>query len=203
MTAVRKIVLGSTCIVALAACAKKVEPPPPPTVASTTTEGDGKIQQTNVITVTATVQAIDYKKRLVTLLGPEGDTLQIAAGPEVRNLDQVKRGDLVVVGYQESIALKLKKPGEAEPGVTEAAVAERAPVGGQPGAGAADSVTVTTKIVKIDKAKKTVTLKGPEGNTAVVNVKDPARLERVKVGDLVEITYTQALAISVEKAPKN
>ncbi len=201
MTAVRGIVLGAMSVVALAACAKKVEPPPAPTVATTTTEGDGKIQQTSVVTVTATVQAIDYKKRLVTLLGPEGDSLTINAGPEVRNLDQVKRGDLVVVGYQESIALKLKKPGEAEVGVTTAEAAERAPVGGQPGAGAADSVTVTTKIIKIDKKNQRVTLKGPEGNTAVVAVKDPSRLDKVKVGDLVEITYTQALAISVEKAP--
>lgn len=202
MTAVRGIVLGAMSVVALAACAKKVEPPPAPTVASTTTEGDGKIEQTNVVTVTATVQAIDYKKRNVTLLGPEGDTLTINAGPEVRNLDQVKRGDLVVVGYEESIALKLKKPGEAEPEAAVAEVTERANPGEKPAAAAADAVTVTAKIVKIDKKTKRVTLKGPEGNTAVVAVKDPARLERVKVGDLVEITYTQALAISVEAAPK-
>lgn len=199
----RGMILGVATVVALAGCAsKKVEAPPPPTVQSTTTEGDGKIQQTNVVTVTATVKAIDYKKRLVTLLGPEGDTLEISAGPEVRNLDQVKRGDLVVVGYRESIALRLKKPGEAELGVETAEAAERAPVGGQPGAAAADSITVTTKIVKIDKTKQQVTLKGPKGNTAVVTVKDPTRLEKVKVGDLVEITYTQALAISVEPAPK-
>jgi Cu/Ag efflux protein CusF len=202
MTAVRGIVLGAMAVVALAACAKKVEPPPAPTVATTTTEGDGKIQQTSVVTVTATVQAIDYKTRLVTLLGPEGDTLTITASPEVRNLDQVKRGDLVVVGYEESIALQLKKPGEAEPEVKTAEVTERAAVGAKPGAGAADSVSVTTKIIKIDKKNQRVTLKGPEGNTAVVTVKDPSRLDKVKVGDLVEITYTQALAISVEKAPK-
>jgi Cu/Ag efflux protein CusF len=202
MTVVRGVVLGVVSAVALAACAshKKVEPPPAPTVTSTTTEGGGKIKQTNVLTVTATVKAIDHKNRLVTLLGPEGDTLTIEAGPEVRNLDQVKRGDLVVVGYQESIALKLKKHGE--PDVKTAEVADRAAVGDQPGAGAAQSVSVTTKIVKIDRANQRVTLKGPKGRTAVVHVKDPSRLEKVKVGDLVEITYTQALAISVEPAPK-
>jgi hypothetical protein len=47
-----------------------------------------------------------------------------------------------------------------------------------------------------------VTLKGPEGKSVIVQVKDPKKLENVKVGDQVSITYTQALAISVQKAPK-
>jgi Cu/Ag efflux protein CusF len=201
MIVVRAIALGILSVVTLAACSTtKVEPPPQPTVSSTTTEGDGKIKQTNVVTVTATVKAIDYKKRTVTLLGPDGDTLMIEAGPEVRNFDQVKRGDLVVVGYQESIALKLKKHGE--PKVSSAEVAERAEPGQMPGAGAADSISITAKIIKIDKKTQHVTLQGPKGRTAVVAVKDPARLEKIKVGDLVEITYTRALAISVEPAPK-
>jgi Cu/Ag efflux protein CusF len=46
-----------------------------------------------------------------------------------------------------------------------------------------------------------VTLTGPEGNSVTIKVKDPKKLNGVKVGDDVEITYTQALAISVEKAP--
>jgi hypothetical protein len=35
-----------------------------------------------------------------------------------------------------------------------------------------------------------------------VKVQDPKNLENVKVGDQVAITYTEALAISVEKAKK-
>ncbi len=48
----------------------------------------------------------------------------------------------------------------------------------------------------------TVTLKGPEGNLFKVKAKDPEKLKAVSVGDLVDITYTQALAVSVEPAPK-
>ena len=47
-----------------------------------------------------------------------------------------------------------------------------------------------------------MTLKGPEGKLAVVKVQDPANLEKVKVGDELMITYTEALAISVEHAKK-
>ena len=45
-----------------------------------------------------------------------------------------------------------------------------------------------------------LTLKGPEGNVVRVKVMDPKNLEKVKVGDKLFITYTEALAISVERA---
>jgi hypothetical protein len=37
---------------------------------------------------------------------------------------------------------------------------------------------------------------------SVVKVKDPSKLDAVQVGDLVDITYTEALAVAVEKAGK-
>ena len=57
-------------------------------------------------------------------------------------------------------------------------------------------------IVAIDPGKTFVTLKGPEGKSETFPVKDPKNLDNVKVGDQVSITYTKALAISVQKAEK-
>jgi hypothetical protein len=54
----------------------------------------------------------------------------------------------------------------------------------------------------IDKQKNTITLKGPEGKLTTVKVQDPTNLEKVKVGDELMITYTEALAISVEHVKK-
>jgi len=47
-----------------------------------------------------------------------------------------------------------------------------------------------------------VTIKGPEGNTETVKARNPKNLDAVKVGDLVEITYTRALAIALDKSAK-
>jgi len=47
-----------------------------------------------------------------------------------------------------------------------------------------------------------VTLKGPDGKTVDVKVMDPKNLEKVKVGDQIEITYTQAFAIALDKPKK-
>ena len=63
-------------------------------------------------------------------------------------------------------------------------------------------MTVTATIEAIDAKKNRVTLKGPEGKTQEIKVKDPKNLKNVKVGDQVVLTYTEALAVSVEPAKK-
>ena len=59
----------------------------------------------------ATVEAIDLTSRFVTLKAPDGSSLVVKAGPEVRNLPQVKVGDQVVVSYQEALLAEVVKPG--------------------------------------------------------------------------------------------
>ena len=99
----------------------------------------------------------------------------------------------------EAIVIQVKKSGSAAPGVS----AQESRVSSKPGetpAGAIGrEVTATATITAIDKKAHTVTIKGPEGNTEVIKAKDPKNLDGVKVGDLVEITYTQALAVSLDK----
>ena len=74
---------------------------------------------------------------------------------------------------------------------------------GQTPAGAVGrEVTATVTITALDKKARTVTVKGPQGGTETIKAKDPKNLEGLKVGDMVEITYTQALAISLDKSGK-
>jgi len=155
------------------------------------------------VTATATVQKIDLAKRDVTLKGADGKVFTIHAGEEVRNLAQVKVGDTVTATYYESIAYEVHKPGMADVGVKTASGMARAEPGEKPGGVAADVVQVTATIVSIDKATPSVTLKRPDGEVVAVKVRDPRKLEDVAVGDLVEITYTKALAISVEDKSAN
>jgi hypothetical protein len=187
----------------LAACAaSKPVPPPPPTVSTSVAQVPGGGIAEETVTVTATVTAVDQAKRTVTLLGPDGTTRTINVPDEVKNLPQVKRGDLVTATIYESVAYEVRKKGTAEPGVAAAADMATAPVGAMPAAAGAGAITVTATITSIDKQTGTVKLKGPEGNVVPVKVKDESRLDNVRVGDLVDITYTQAVAIAVEKAPK-
>lgn len=161
-----------------------------------TTQG---VLRTNTATITAKVEGIDLEKRLVTVRGPKGNVLEIEAGPEVRNLAQVKVGDNVVVRYQESIAFDLKKEAGAPEAAAGGLVARSEP-GERPGAGAARVIVADVTINAIDPATMIVTVKGPAGNLFDVKARDPERLKTIKVGDQVRVTYTEALAVSVEEA---
>ena len=55
------------------------------------------------------VVAIDKATRTVTLKGPKGDVRDIVASDEVKNFDQVKVGDFLVVRYAQALTLELKK----------------------------------------------------------------------------------------------
>ena len=151
--------------------------------------------------MTATVVAIDLEKRIVTLKGEDGEVRDIKVGEEVVNLPQVKVGDLVTVKFYESIAVELIKHGSYA-GTGEKTAIVRAKPGEMPGGMVAKQVTVTATITAIDKQKSTISLKGPDGNVTKVKVQDPTNLDKVKVGDELMITYTEALAISVEHVKK-
>src|SRR5262245_17933281 len=161
----------------------------------------GIVRETTVSS-TATVQKVDQKTREVTLLGEDGKPFTIVAGPEVRNLPQVKAGDQVVATYYESVAYEVHKPGSLEAGARAAVGAARAEPGETPGAVAAKVVQITATIEAIDKSVPSVTLRKADGQLVPVKVRDPKKLESVAVGDMVEITFTEAVAISVEAAAK-
>jgi len=149
--------------------------------------------------VSAVVEAIDHETRMVTLRDSDGEKVTFRVGEAARNLSQVQKGDLVDATYYQSVAVQLRKPGEATPGVSAAAGATRAEVGAPPGAAGAQSVTVVSTIRALDRQAGTATLEGPDGGLTTINVRNPAHFDVAKVGDLVEITYTEAIAISVDK----
>jgi hypothetical protein len=145
------------------------------------------------------VKALDQQTRRVTLERADGSELTLYADDTVRNLAQITVGDEVTTRFYESLAYEVKKPGATVPGATVTEEAARAQPGAKPAGAGARVTTIVTTIAAIDKAAGTVTLQGPTGTTTTIKARDPRNLERVAVGDLVEITYTEAVAISVEK----
>jgi ribosomal 50S subunit-recycling heat shock protein len=158
------------------------------------------VTRARLVTLTATVEAVDVAKRQVTLKGPEGNVVTITVGEQVKNLPQVQVGDKVVVKYYEAIAFRVVPPGEATPGAGMTAATATAQPGQKPAGVGAREVTATVTVEAIDLKAGTATVKGPEGNSVTVKAQDKKNLEKIKVGDRVEITYTEALGISVSKA---
>jgi hypothetical protein len=156
----------------------------------------------SLIEETATVEAIDPSTRMVTLKGPKGNSVTFKAGEEVRNLAQVKVGDEVKFAYYESLAVRVLKTGEAFPTAGESAAMARAKKGEKPAGVVGKEMTVNVTITAIDKAAKTVTLKKEDGKSVTVTPLEPKNIDKVKVGDRLVVTYTEAVAVKVEMAEK-
>jgi hypothetical protein len=160
------------------------------------------VTKEKLVVATASVVAVDQKKRIVTLKGAEGNLFDLKVGKEARNLPQVKVGDTVTIKYYQALAFEIKKPGTAPEGTSTRVAMERAPAGAKPYGAAGGKVTLTATITAINKQDQTVSLKGPKGKIVTVKAENPKNLEKIKVGDDVLITYTEAVAISVENAKK-
>ena len=160
--------------------------------------GEGKLAAAQLVTVKAKVEAIDLAKREVTLKHEDGTTEVLLVSEEAKNLGQVKVGDTVSMDYYESLTLSLNKTEGAAPAMSEKASEQRAEVGKLPGGVRTHEITVVAKVTAIDAAEKTATLTGPKGNSVILEV-SPEVLAKIKVGDLVNAVYTEAVAVKVTR----
>ena len=173
-----------------------------PTEATVIASEPGKAAIVRTVEVSARVVAIDKTTRTVTLKGPQGNTVDVIAGDEVRNFDRIKVGNLVVARYIDSLFLELKKTKAGIREGTEQEAVARAEPGQLPAAAVGRQVVILADVVAVDPKKSTITLRGPKGNVVTLPVQNPDQFKVVKKGDQVEATYTQAVALSVEAAPE-
>ena len=152
--------------------------------------------QAEVVTETFTIVAIDQTNRMVTLKDKDGYTDSIYAGPEVKRFNELKVGDKVTVRYHESVVYQIQKPGATPVPSGEQAGIVRGK-GPKPGGTISRQITATVTVTAIDMKVPSVTIKTEDGSISSFKVEDKKNLEGVKVGDRVQITYTEALAISV------
>jgi hypothetical protein len=152
------------------------------------------------VVLTAMVEAINHETREVTLRGPEGNSVSFVASEEARNLPQVSVGDIVMAEYVESVSVEVFANDGTEPGAGELVAAGRSEKGEMPAAAVMDTVVVTATVEEINIEANTFKLKGPSGEIKEYVARDPENLKKADVGDLVVITFTEAIALKVEKA---
>ena len=151
-------------------------------------------------TLTATVEAIDAATRTLTLKGEKGTYVDIVAPESVARFSAIKVGDKITARYYENLVLRVKQPGEKA--VDTGTVAATPGSGQKPGATAATQRTITPTITEIDNKVPTITFSGPNGWKYSSRVEDKKALATVKVGDKLDITWTDALLVSFEPAKK-
>jgi len=68
----------------------------------------GTVKTTGIMTVR--VEAINYATREATLKLADGSIMNITVGPQVKRLDEVHKGDEVIVRYTTTVSISVKKP---------------------------------------------------------------------------------------------
>jgi hypothetical protein len=149
------------------------------------------------VVITAEVVGIDRVDRTLMLLGPAGNVVEIEVSHAARNFDQIEVGDQVKIEYYEAVALYLGKRGQ-KPDASAGLVAARSAKGDKPGGIVVEAVDVSATVQAIDRTKRTVTLKGPDGKSVTTRVDASVKaFDTLQVGDTVHARYTEAIAIAV------
>jgi Cu/Ag efflux protein CusF len=148
--------------------------------------------------VTATVEAIEASTRTVTFKLPDGTYTQKVAPPDIQRFSEIKVGDKVTARYYENVVLRVKKPGE--PDVDTSAQATTPSGQASPGGTRAKQRTITASITAIDPNVPSITFTGPKGYKYTSRVQDMNALAGVKVGDKVDLVWTEATLLSLQPA---
>jgi hypothetical protein len=156
---------------------------------SRTIQGESKTAKVEVV-------AIERSTRSVTVKDDTGVYETVQAGPGMARFDQLKVGDTVTLRYYDNVVVRLKRPGEAAVDVDSASVTRAA--GAAPGATAATQRTMTVTVTSMDPKTSAVTVKGPNGYVYSRKVADKKVFAALKVGDQLDMTWTEAFLISVD-----
>jgi hypothetical protein len=148
------------------------------------------------------IVGIDADTRVLTLKDfSTGEEWTYTAGPEVRNFDQLVRGDIVIAEYFAGVAVAIGPEGSGlEDRISQVDV-ERAAEGEKPGGSITASTYVQGVIVEVDAEDGIVAVRGPE-RTLVLKAGDDVDLADLAVGQTVEALFVESLSISVEAAPE-
>jgi hypothetical protein len=199
-TAMKRLLVAA-CAAAAVGFAYAQQPPAPKGM-EVKAVGEGKAAGVRVLEVRAVVVGLDKAARSLDLKAANGRVTTLFASEEVKNYDQIQLGDQVVARFMQSITLELKKGGSGIMQRTDSKDMVTAKPGERPGVALGRQVHVIANVVAVNKKTMTVTLKGPKGNYVDLTLQDPKQLARVKKGDQVEAVFTEAVALTVEPAPK-
>jgi hypothetical protein len=156
----------------------------------------GKAVVADSVQVTATGTAIDKATRTVTLRGPQGNSVDVICGDEVKNFDQIRVGDRVSVVYMQALSLELRKARSNE-APSGAVAAMGAKPGDRPAGAVGREVRALADVVRVDQKNSVIALKGPRGNVIDLKVRNQDHFKVVKKGDQVEVVYAEAVAMAV------
>jgi Cu/Ag efflux protein CusF len=156
------------------------------------------VTQSHTETTKATIEAIQHDARLVTLKSEAGDYETIYVSKNIKRFDELQVGQTVTFKYTEAVVYELRKAGEAAPASSVSKQQVESHHTPKPSGTVSQRETATVMVKSADAKTGALSVTTEEGHTTSLLVKDKNKLKDVHPGDKIVITYTDALAVSVE-----
>ncbi len=150
--------------------------------------------------VTASVVAINYATHMVSLKGQGGNVFKQKVSAGVKNLKQVKIGDLVLIEYVETINVFARKSDGGKPSKKSYETIQLARPGAKPMKVQVTTEEIVTEVAAIDSEQRIINLNTPSGGLQTYFVpRHYKHLDNVKKGDQVVVRLSRSVAIKVTK----
>ena len=155
-----------------------------------------------LLNYTGTITDIDYPFREMTLKDSQGNYETFYVDTKVQRFDEAKVGDKVSMDYYLGVDAEVRNPTpeEEQNPLVVLKTASREGPDAPPAAYDMRRIRAVVTIVNLDRSAQTVTVKGPRGKHFVARVIDPSRLEKVRVGQTILMTFTEATVVSLKPA---
>jgi hypothetical protein len=163
-------------------------------MAQKTVIGPGK-----TATVSATISRIDSAERFVVLRGDDGSDVGVFVPPEFKRLNELRVGDTVTITYYESIVYRLRPRNASKAPVSEEVAASES-TSALPGGTLSHQLTERVTVNAVDRDAPSITVTAGDGRTVSRRIERRSDLDGVKPGDQVDITYTEAVLVTVTRA---
>lgn len=148
----------------------------------------------------ATVVDLDRERRIVTIVGQDGQKSVFKAGPEVRNFSQIQRGDRLKVELTRQY-LSFVRPRDAPLPKGEDLQVSLAPQGSRPRLLVMSTSQFTGTIQSINLLRRTATVRFPDGRRQVFQVRPDVSMTRHRIGEQVVFRTTESVAVKVTRQP--
>ena len=145
-------------------------------------------------TVSATVEAMEKSTRMLTLKTEDGKLTTVTVPSDVKRYDGLKVGDKITAKYYDNVVLRKKAPGEPDVNTLTGGISPSA--GTKPTGTASVQRAITATITAIDPKIPSISLSGPSNWKYSSRVEDKDALKTVKVGDRLDIVWTEAVMLS-------
>ena len=163
--------------------------------------GQDDREKWSLVSAQGKVTEINKETRDITLMGSQSELVTITASDAVKRFDEISVGDMVTFEYYTYMKAEFRQPTPEELNEPLVVLAEggKAPESMDPGAIVGAQVKAVVTIEILNRPAMIATVKGPRGNYTSIPMEDEALMTQLHIGQVVIITYMEAMAVSLEK----